>query len=354
MADKDQKTHDPSAKRLDDARRKGDVPSAPEMRHAVAFAGLLVAIGATGVHAFGRLGVMLTTLWGNADDLRLEPMGAQAIVAGLVGGMSGVFAPLFGALVAFALLGAMIQGRPSIVWSRVAPKWGKLSPVAGAQRLLGMRALVEFAKTLAKLSVVVGVAVWVLWPHAAALDTLVGRDPAEIGNNAGGLVVLLVKTIALPVIAIAAADYIYQRRQWMAKMRMSLQELKDEHKDSEGDPKIKGKIRQIAMQRSRRRMMAAVPDASVVITNPTHYAVALKYDHGKMHAPVVVAKGVDAVALKIREIATASGVPIVENRALARALHAAVEIDHPIPTEHFAAVAEVIGYVLRIAERKRR
>jgi flagellar biosynthetic protein FlhB len=151
---------------------------------------------------------------------------------------------------------------------------------------------------------------------------------------------------------LALFDLIYQRRSWFNKLKMSLQELKDEYKDSEGDPKIKAKIRQIAMQRARRRMMSAVPTASVIITNPTHYAIALSYEHGRMGAPVVVAKGVDAVALRIREIATKAGVPIVENRPLARALYAAVEIEHPIPAEHYAAVAEIIGYVMRIAKAR--
>ncbi len=199
---------------------------------------------------------------------------------------------------------------------------------------------------------IVAIAVAVLRPHAAALDTLVGIDPAELGTVAGGLVVILVKSVAIPVIALALFDLIYQRRSWFNKLKMSLQELKDEYKDSEGDPKIKAKIRQIAMQRARRRMMSAVPTASVIITNPTHYAIALSYDHGRMGAPVVVAKGVDAVALRIREIATRAGVPIVENRPLARALYAAVEIEHPIPAEHYAAVAEIIGYVMRIAKAR--
>ena len=165
------------------------------------------------------------------------------------------------------------------------------------------------------------------------------------------LVVAMLKAVAALVGALALFDFVHQRRSWLARMRMSLQEIKDEHKQSEGDPKIKAKIRAIGIQRSRRRMMAAVPTASVIVTNPTHYAVALKYDHGRMGAPVVVAKGVDAIALKIREVAGAAGVPIVENRALARGLYASVEIDRPIPSEHYTAVAEIIGYVMRLAKR---
>jgi flagellar biosynthetic protein FlhB len=246
-----------------------------------------------------------------------------------------------------------MHGMPSLSWSRVAPKLSKLSPVSGAKRLFGKQALVEFAKTLVKLAVVVTVAVMVLKPHLAALGATVAIAPAELGNVAGGLVVALVKAVAIPVGALALFDLIYQRRTWWSKLKMSLQELKDEHKDSEGDPKIKAKIRQIAMQRSRRRMMAAVPQATVIITNPTHYAVALKYDHGTMNAPVVVAKGVDALALRIRAVATDAGVPLVENRPLARALYASAEIDRPIPTDHYAAVAEIIGYVMRLARERR-
>ena len=349
--DNDQKTFDPTDKKLSDAREKGDLAHAPEMRHAAIFAGALVVTGGLGVWTFAHMGHLLTRLWGRADDFSLVPTGAQGLATGMLAQLFAVLAPLLGTLVGFALLGGLLQGRPSISWSRVAPKMSKLSPVAGAKRLFGKRAFVEFAKTLAKLGAVVTVALVVVWPKAVALDTLVGADPLMIGSAAGGLIAALLKAVAGLVGAIALFDFVYQRRSWLARMRMSLQEIKDEHKQAEGDPKIKAKIRSIAIQRSRKRMMAAVPTASVIITNPTHYAVALKYDHGAMGAPVVVAKGVDTIALKIREVATAAKIPIVENRPLARALHASVEIDHPIPAEHYAAVAEVIGYVMRLSRR---
>lgn len=351
MADKDQKTHDPTSKRIEDARRKGDAPQAPEARHAAGFVAMLVVLGALGVHAFTRMAVLLAGLMERADQFRVDPAGAQAMASGLAMQLAAIFAPLFATLVAFALLGSLSQGLPTITWSRVAPNFGKLSPVAGAKRLLGVQALIEFAKTLAKLAMVLVAAVMILRPHLVALDTLIGVDALDLGKTARALVAMLVTAIAYPVLALALFDWIYQRRTWFAKLRMSLQEIKDEHKDADGDPRIKAKIRQIAQQRARRRMMAAVPKASVVITNPTHYAVALRYDHGQMGAPVVVAKGVDAVALRIREVATAAGVPIVENRPLARALHASVEIDRAIPVEHYAAVAEIIGYVMRLAKR---
>ncbi len=351
MADKDQKRFDPSGKRIADARRRGDTPMAPEMRNAVAFAAMLVILGWLGIDAFSRVATLCAELWGGADGFRVDPSGAHALVAGLLRHLALIFAPLFATLIAFALLGGMLHGLPTISWTRVAPKWSKLSPATGLQRLFGLPALIEFAKTLAKLSAILIVTYLTLRPHVAALGGLVGADAVTTGAAAGGMVLLLVKAVAVPVGALALFDLVYQRHSWFTKLKMTLQEVKDEHKDSEGDPRIKSKIREIAMRRSRQRMMAAVPQASVVITNPTHYAVALRYDHGKMGAPVVVAKGTDAVALKIREVATAAGVPIVENRPLARALHASAEIDHPIPTEHYAAVAEIIGYVMRLARR---
>ncbi|WP_331011597.1 flagellar type III secretion system protein FlhB [Sphingomonas sp.] len=353
MADKDQKTHAPSGKRLADARGRGDLPTAPEMRHAAIFIGALIVTGSLGVHAFERLATLIVRLWERADDFTLAPDGVQSIVTGLFAAVATALAPLFAVLVVLAILAPLTAGMPTIAFSRIAPKFNKVNPVAGFKRIYTVAAMVEFAKTLAKLGVVIAAVVWVAWPHATALDTLVGADPAEVGRAASGVVAAVLRAVAMAVGVIAAADLIYQRRKWIAKLRMSLQELKDEHKDSEGDPKIKAKIRAIAMQRSRRRMMAAVPEASVIITNPTHYAIALKYEHGKTGAPIVVAKGVDTLALKIREVATAAGVPLVENRPLARALYASAEIDRPIPIEHYAAVAEIIGYVMRLAKRKK-
>jgi flagellar biosynthetic protein FlhB len=219
--------------------------------------------------------------------------------------------------------------------------------------MFGKQSMMEYVKTLAKLCLVGSVAAYLAWPHAATIDSMVGADLQEMGGAAHGIVYSMLRPIAMLVGALALFDFVWQRRSFMKRMRMSLQEIKDEHKQSEGDPHIKGKIRQLQMQRSRSRMMQNVPKASVVITNPTHYAVALQYDHGAMAAPVVVAKGVDAVALKIREIAGEHGIPLVENRPLARALYASAELDHPIPVEHYAAVAEVISYVLKIAKKKR-
>ncbi|RJF85709.1 flagellar biosynthesis protein FlhB [Sphingomonas cavernae] len=350
-SDKDNKTEEPTQKKLDDARAKGDVASAPEMRHAVMFVAIVAMAGGVGAMALSSLGAMFVRLWGSADDFAMEPEGAQNLIGGVLVQLGLSLAPVAGLLFGCALLTMFLQGRPTLSWSRVSPKWSKLNPMTGLGRLLGKRALVEFAKTLAKFFVICIVAVIVVWPKAVAFDQLIGSDPGAIGQAAVELVYQMIKTVAILVVMLAGFDFVYQRRAYMKKMRMSLQELKDELKQSDGDPKIKAKIRQIRMQRARKRMMAAVPGASVIITNPTHYAVALKYEHGDMAAPIVVAKGVDAVALRIREIAGDNKVPIVESPPLARALYAAVDIDHPIPIEHYAAVAEIIGYVMRLARK---
>ncbi|WP_145206486.1 flagellar biosynthesis protein FlhB [Sphingobium sp. B2] len=351
MAEQDQKTHAPTDQKLEDARKKGDVPSAAEVRHAVMFVAMLALMLGMGSWTVTRMSVLLTGLWSQAGTMRIGAGGNSDFAAGLMSALAGIMLPPLLMLLGFALLTMFAQGRPNFSTTRLKIKWDRLSPAAGLKRLFGVRALVEFAKTLAKLLLVLIVVAITLYPHRGAFDTLIGASPQTIGATAVALIVDMLKAAAMLVIIIAGADFVYQRRSYMKRMMMSFQEIKDEHKKNEGDPKIKAKIRAIAMQRAQRRMMAAVPTASVIITNPTHYAVALRYDHGGMVAPVVVAKGVDAVAMKIREVANGANVPIVESPPLARALFASVEIDHPIKTEHYAAVAEIISYVLRLTKR---
>ena len=186
-----------------------------------------------------------------------------------------------------------------------------------------------------------------LWPERQRLAGLAATDPAVILPLTRTLPCKMLGAVVAILAIIAAADYLFQYRQWYERQKMSLREIKEEFRQTEGDPSIKGKIRQLRQARQRKRMMAAVPKASVVITNPTHFAVALQYERG-MTAPICVAKGVDLIARKIREVAEQHGIPIVENPPLARALHATVEIDQEIPPEHYRAVAEIIGYVMKL------
>jgi flagellar biosynthetic protein FlhB len=248
-------------------------------------------------------------------------------------------------LVLAAIAGNLLQHR--LVWSgeQLKPKLSKISPLAGAKRIFGKQALANFAKGLFKLAALGGVMTAILWPERHRLESMLRYDPAAILGLVTSLSLHLMGAVVAMLAVVAIADYFFQYRQWYNRQKMSLREMKEEFKQSEGDPQVKGRIRQLRQARMRKRMMAAVPKASVIITNPTHYSVALSYERG-MPAPVCVAKGVDNIALKIREIAGKHDIPIVENVPLARALYATVEIDEEIPVEHYHAVAEVIGYVM--------
>jgi flagellar biosynthetic protein FlhB len=295
-------------------------------------------------------GGVMTTLRGliaNSYDIRVEGSGFIAVITRLGGELLAAIALPLSLLMLAALGGNLIQHR--LVWSGEAlkPKLSKISPAAGFGRLMSTQALANFAKGLAKVAVLAAVMAWLLWPERHRLESLVTFDPAALLPMTHVLSLKLLGTVVAILAIIAAADYLFQYRQWFERQKMSIAELKEEFKQTEGDPAIKAKIRQIRVTRMRKRMMAAMPTASVVITNPTHYAVALRYERG-MNAPVCVAKGVDLIARKIREVATLHGIPIVENPPLARAVHATVEIDQEIKPEHYKAVAEIIGYVMRL------
>lgn len=352
MADEDQKTLDPTPKKLEDTRKRGDVPSAPEMRHAAMFAAMLLILGSLGTAAMVQLATQTAALWRQAGDLALTSSTAQRLTRTLLGGILIAIGPLLALTIVAAMAGALLQGRGLFLAGQLKLKWDRLSPIAGAKRLLGKQAWVEFGKMLVKFAIVAVVAGAVVWPALHGLDLMTGADAGAIGQYASAVARDMLSAVALLVAALAAGDFLYQRRAWLGRMRMSHQDVRDEHKQNEGDPQIKARIRAIGIARARRRMMSAIPGASVVITNPTHYAVALRYDHGAMQAPVVVAKGRDKVALRIRELAAEHEVPVVESPPLARALYASVEIDQPIRLEHYAAVAEIISYVLRLTRTR--
>lgn len=327
------------------------MPVAPEVRHVFVLGAMLAALLWLGTGLVRGAGALTSGLLENAGEIRIAPDTAQGFASGLLRSLAQLLAPMLLTFFGAALLAGVAQGRPSFSVARLRPRWSKLNPATGLKRMFGAQGLVEFAKTLAKCLAVLLLSWQLFAPILPAADTVVGLDPARVGSLAVDLCVALLKSLFVLVGAIGAADFAWQRFAFLKKMRMSHQEVKDEHKDSEGDPAVKARQRRIAAQRSRQRMMAAVPTASVVVTNPTHFAVALRYDHGSMGAPVVVAKGTDRVALRIRELAGEAGVPLVENKPLARALYASAEVDRPIPVEQYAAVAEVISFVLRQAGR---
>lgn len=344
------KTEDPSAKRLDDARKRGDVVKSQEVTTWFMLLGTAMIFTLMAPWMASGLSSSMAGILGNADMIEISGGAFGQFFYGLAGSILMVaLIPLL-ILALCAVAANLVQHRPLLSLDPITPKLDKISPIAGFKRLFSSEALVNFFKGLAKLGVVGAVMFFVLWPEQDHLDTMITAEPMGLLGDVQELGLKVLWASLAVITLIALADFLYQRQKWWKRQMMTVQEVRDEYKQMEGDPKIKGRIRQIRMERSRQRMMASVPDATVVITNPTHFAVALKYDRG-MAAPKCVAKGTDAVALRIRGVAEEHNVPIVENPPLARALFKSVEIDETVPTEHFKAVAQVIGYVMRLREK---
>jgi flagellar biosynthetic protein FlhB len=340
-----EKTEDPTQKRLDDAHAKGDVAKSQEVNTWFVIAGATLVLSTFSGSMGGGILMPLRNVLANSWMIRTDGPSLLALAQNLEYVLiAAIGVPLLMLMLA-AVAGNMIQHR--LVWSAesLKPKFSKVSPGAGFKRVFGKQALANFAKGVFKVVALGAVMTAVLWPERHRLEAFVRFDPAAIMGATTGLTVHLMGAVVAMLAVVAIADYFFQYRQWFERQKMSLQEMKEEFKQSEGDPHVKGRIRQLRMARAKKRMMAAVPKASVIITNPTHYSVALAYDRG-MPAPVCVAKGADLIAMKIREVAREHDIPIVENVPLARALYATVEIDDEIPVEHYHAVAEIIGYVM--------
>ncbi len=338
---------DPTQKRLDEALKRGDVVKSQEVSTWFVIAGATLVFTAFASSMSSSLTATMRGLIANAHQLPADGRGILALSERIgVEVLAAIAVPLL-LLALAALLGNMVQHQ--LVWSSqsLKPKLSKISPLAGLKRMFSMQALANFAKGLVKIAVLATVMVALLWPQRHRLDGLVSTDLLATLLQTKSLALQMLAIVVAILAIVAAADYLFQYRQWYERQKMSFREMKEEFKQSEGDPMIKGKIRQLRMARSRKRMIAEVPKASVVIMNPTHFAVALQYERG-MNAPVCVAKGVDATALKIREVAEEHSIPVVENPPLARALYATVEVDAEIPVEHYKAVAEVIGFVMKM------
>jgi flagellar biosynthesis protein FlhB len=345
--DKDQKTQEPTQKKLDDALKKGDVAKSHDLSTwFLLFTGTLV-IGTMAGQSASGLAVPLKNLIANADMVQIDRASLMQLTISLIFAVVGALGLPLMALFLAGIAGNMVQHRLVVSGESLKPKFSKISPMAGFKRLFGKEAFVNFLKGLAKLGVVGAVIFSVLWPERPLIDALVRMDVAMLLPKSLSLIMSVLYAAVAILAVVAIADYFYQYRAWYERQKMSFEELKEEFKQSDGNPEIKGKLRQLRRDRANKRMMSNVPKATVIITNPTHYAVALRYESG-MQAPICVAKGADLIALKIREIANANDIPIVENPPLARALHATIDIDQVIPEEHYKAVAEVIGYVFQL------
>src|SRR4030081_936520 len=340
-----EKTEDPTQKRLDDAHDRGDVAKSQEVNTWFMIAGATLVLSTFSGAIGGGIMMPLRNLIANSWMIHADGPGLLALAQSLEYALIAALGVPLLLLALAAIAGNMIQHR--LVWSEesLKPKLSKISPGAGAKRIFGKQAAANFGKGVFKVAALGAVMTAVLWPERHRLESFVRFDPAAVLGVTTNLTVHLLGAVVAMLAVVAIADYFFQYRQWFERQKMSLREMKEEFKQSEGDPHIKGRIRQLRPARMKKRMMAAVPKASVIITNPTHYAVALSYDRS-MSAPLCIAKGVDSIALKIREVAKAHNIPIVENVPLARALHATVQIDDEIPVEHYHAVAEIIGYVM--------
>jgi flagellar biosynthetic protein FlhB len=347
--DDSQKTEEPTHRRLEDAHKRGEFASSREISNwFMLLGGALVLILLA--PAMGRdLGRQLLAFLEKPHLIPLDIGSLSDLGAAVLGSTLMVLVLPLLILVVCAVAAGVVQHGFRLAPDHLMPKFERISPMGGAKRLFSHRSLVEFVKGLAKLAIVSVVVAVLMVPELddmESMTTMAGEDMLHLIARLGAK--LMIGVLAV-VTLIAALDYLYQRIVFMRGMRMTRQEVKDELKQTEGDPQVRARLRQIRQERARRRMMAAVPDATAVITNPTHYAVALKYDFdAAMAAPIVVAKGADNVAFRIRAIAEENKVPVVESKALAQALYAGVEIGQEVPPEHYKAVAEIIGYVFRL------
>ena len=346
-----ERSQEPTQKKLDDARKRGDVPKSIEVNNWFLLSAGAIALLMFSGDSASRLSVGLKGFISNAGTISVDGGTMTHILVKMaVLVLTAMALPLV-FFVGAAILGNIVQNGLVYSTEPITPKLSKISPMAGFKRLFSKTSLVNFAKGIAKLIIVGAAVVWAIWPRREELGLLAMLDPAQLSPYSYGLMTSMMGSVVAVLTVLAIADWLYQRHTWMERQKMSFQELKEEYRQLEGDPQIKAKIRQLRVQRARKRMMSQVPQASVIITNPTHYAVALRYENG-MNAPLCLAKGLDMIALKIREIGEEHKIPIVENPPLARALYASVEVDHEIPGEHYKAVAEVIGYVMGLRKRK--
>jgi flagellar biosynthetic protein FlhB len=343
-----EKTEAATSKQLEKAREQGDVPRSRE-----AATCLLLLLGGSGVWVFsGRLGETLSRLMVATFTFEREQAFDPALLADHLAGycidVLIAMAPIAGLMVAAVFISPLILGGFLFNGAAIVPKFSKMNPINGIGNMFSLNSLVELGKASAK-AILVGTVAWKV--ISGEMDAMMGLGVEALSTSPGHLGGLLWHAFLAMVsvlLVIAAIDVPYQSWKYAKKLKMTKEQVKQEHKESEGDPRVKGKIKQLQRAMARRRMMAEVPSADVVVTNPTHYAVALKYSEGSMGAPKVVAKGSDAVAARIRELARENGVAILEAPPLARALHFHSEIGDEIPESLYTAVAEVLAYVFQV------
>lgn len=344
--DKESKTEEASEKKISDALEKGNVPFSREATLFASLLGILVSLSFFAGPQTRLLSEGLARLIDDPGGFRLARAEDALTLLWMAFDLAARFLlPIVLVMAACGLVASLAQNTPRFVGERIRPQWSRVSPAAGWKRIFGARGHVEFGKSVFKFVAISAICILLL---VSGRDSIVGAmtsDPNQVPSMLLGLAVRLVSGICVATIALVCIDLVWSRLSWRSELRMTKQEVKEEFKQAEGDPIVKARLRSLAKERARHRMMNAVPRASLVIANPTHYAIALQYDRVKGGAPLVLAKGVDLIALKIRSIAESNGVPVVEDRALARALYDAVEVDQWIPQEFYRPVAKILYFI---------
>ncbi|KZL94150.1 fused FliR family export protein/FlhB family type III secretion system protein [Clostridium magnum] len=346
----DDKTEEATPKKKSDARKKGQIPKSKDVALALTLLSSTIVLASLGGFVGNELKTTMITFLNNYLTMALDYDSVQKISVIVIWRLAVIFLPivvpimLMGVLANFLQTGALITGEP------LKPDLKKLNPISGLKRMFSMRSLVQLVKDSAIVSIVGFIGYKFIKDNYTYILTLGDLNAAGVIAAVGKLTVSIFFKITIVMVVIALADYIYQRYQFNKDLRMTKQEIKEEYKQSEGDPQIKGKIKQKQREMAMRRMMQEVPKATVVVTNPTHISVALRYEEGQ-NAPMVVAKGADSVALKIKELAKENDVPIIENKPLARLMYKELEIDQEVPVEMYQAVAEILALVYKLKKK---
>ena len=354
MAENDaERTEQPTQKRLEEARKNGQIPRSTDLNAAA-----VVLIAGGGLHFLGRtLGSDLFDLMrGGLTISRTQALDESSAISMFAASLQHALlacAPILGLTLVAALLAPLSIGGWNLAFGTLAPDFSRLSPIKGLGKIFSMRGLVELVKAFAKFAIVAVIAVIFLWMKTGEMLQLGAEPTAAAIGHAITLSGHALLAVSAGLALIAAIDVPFQLFQHIKSLRMTREEIREEMKESEGNPEVKGKIRQLQQERARQRMMQEVPKADVVVTNPTHFSVALRYDDKRMRAPIVVAKGADEVAAKIREVAGEHNVPIFEAPPLARALFRAVDLNEPVPAGLYVAVAQVLTYVYQLKAAKR-
>ena len=349
-----EKTEDATAKKLQDVRKEGNVAKSREIPTAATLLALFVclklAMGFIGNHLLNAFTSYYQLIPKYASE-GLDTKGFSSLLTNVIANLSIIIIPFLVAGFVMALLSNILQFKFQVTGKPLQPKFSKMNPISGFKRMFSINTLMELLKSVVKIIVIAYISYGVFTEHAKDIYLLYDISLTQGILLMYDIILELLIKVSVLFIAISAVDYMFQRWKFKQDNKMTKQEVKDEYKNTEGDPKIKGQQRQRMQQASQRRMMAAIPEADVVITNPTHFAVALSYKSGQGQAPIVVAKGADFLAGRIKEIARDSNVDIVENKPLARMLYYNVDLGSEIPPELYQAVAEVLAYVYQLHNR---